>query len=200
MFRRLSTTALFVASSLVVPCVVADEVRYYEKDGLTYCETRRTVEEKVPEVAWQDATRTVYRPQYTTETRDVVRTTLTPVTEYTLQPYWVNRWNPFTEPSLAYQYVPRTRWEARSEVVKTPMQCCRMVPDTQSVRTPVTQWKTVQREYTTRVAVGPSSTPKVGSQQETSVARRDQIGGISRLDKSGPPPLQFPSQADSTTR
>ena len=41
--------AALAASLLGAGSAQSDEVRYFEKDGVTYCETRRMVEHRVPE-------------------------------------------------------------------------------------------------------------------------------------------------------
>ena len=42
---------------------------------------------------------------------------LAPVVEYKWEPRVQGRWNPFRPPTVAYQHVPHTCWEARNEVV-----------------------------------------------------------------------------------
>jgi len=165
----------------------ADEVRYYERDGVTYCETRRTVQERVPQSRMEDRTQTVYREECTTEMRETTRVHRTPVTEYRWEAYWVGRWNPLVKPYLAYRYVPRTHWQERTEVVKVPVAIRRSVPETRTVRQPVAGWRTVQREVVSRVAVAgtPTATPLTPI-QAPALARRGQIGGVSRVD--GAPP------------
>ncbi len=171
--------------TLAVAGARAEDVRYYEKDGVTYCETRRTVTQRVPQTTWQEAPRTVYYDQVATENRQAVRTTWVPVTEYALESYWVNRWNPFAEPYRAYEYVPRTRWEPRTEQVQVPVACRRLVPQTQTVRTPVTTWQTVEQEIVTRVAVRtPAPVAPADPNPAPVIARRDAFGGIGRLDDS----------------
>ncbi|MCR4411331.1 MAG: hypothetical protein NUV77_02770 [Thermoguttaceae bacterium] len=137
----------------------ADEIRYFEHNGITYRETRRTIDQAAPQVRYQDCQQTYYREQVVQETREVVRTWWTPVTEYRWETYWVNRWNPFAEPYQAARYVPHTRWERRTEVVQVPVVCRRLVPETQVVRVPVGAWCNSPQEVVTRVAVSgiPSS-------------------------------------------
>ncbi len=181
--HRLVTAAL-AGWLLATGLAWGDEVRYYEQDGVTYRETRRTVEQQVPASRMEERTETVYREQFTTEWQDTVRTCWSPVTEYRWEAFWVDRWNPFAQPSLAYRYVPRTYWEKRIETVQVPVSTRRLVPETRTVRRPVAGFRTVQREVVSRVAVRGPSRP---APAETPVlAQRDQIGGISRLDTDPP--------------
>jgi hypothetical protein len=80
------------------------------------------------------ATRPVFRQEVTTETREMLRTRWEPVTDWTLESRWVNRYNPFAEPYLEHRYVPRTRWQAKTDVVRVPVECRRLVPEIQPVR------------------------------------------------------------------
>lgn len=165
----------------------AEEVRYYEKDGVTYRETRQTVEERVPETRLEERAQTVYRSEPVTETKETVRTCWAPVTEYTWEAFWVGRWNPLAQPYLAYRYIPRTRWEQKSETVKTPVTTYRVVPETQKVQLPVTTYRTVQKEVITRVAVsGRPTNVSPQTNQPAVIAQRQQVGGLRRLDSDPP--------------
>ena len=136
---RHSCFVLFAAGlALVAVETRAEEVRYYEQNGVTYREVRRVVEERIPETKLQDCTRTVYREQVTCENKDVVRTYWLPVTDCHWQTRWINYGNPFAPAYQVLEYVPTTRWESRTECVKMPVECRRMVPEVQTVQTPVT--------------------------------------------------------------
>ncbi len=121
---------------------------YYEENGVTYREVRQTVRCPVPETKVQESEQTIYRPQWKTETRDVVRTYHVPITEYRWEAYWQGRFNPFAQPYLAQRLVPSTRWETRTETVKVPSTVYSVVPEKSVVRSPVTTWKTVERQVT----------------------------------------------------
>ena len=213
--------------------VVADEVRYYEQNGVTYCETRRVVQQRVPQTRIEQRPQTVYRQEFATEVRETPRTYWTPVTEYQTQTYLAGRWNPFATPHFEYRTVPTVRWEQKTEVVRTPVTCQKLVPETKTVSCPVTTWQTIDQEVISRFAVTgrpsaanvasrPVSAPSVSTAannlsppatlappagwassattarpapvapltpvETPQVARRDQIGGVSRLD--GDPPRQ----------
>jgi hypothetical protein len=180
-------------AAAVITCLVGtpsaggDEVRYYEKDGVTYRETRQVVRRPVCETQFRPSTQTVYREEQTSELRETQRTWWSPVTEYRCEAYWVGRWNPLVEPCLAYRMVPRTRWEQRTEVLQVPVTCRRLVPETRTVQVPVSTRRMVDEEVITRVAVGGvrSAAPVVLSPTPT-VSRPERVGGVARLDKDPP--------------
>jgi len=175
--------AALAASLLGAGSARGDEVRYFEKNGVTYCETRRTVEHRVPESRMEERTETAYRQRLTTEMQDSTRTEWTPRTEYRWEAYWVGRWNPLVRPSVAYRYVPRTHWEPRTVTVQVPVNVYRSMPETRTVRQPVARWRTEQREEVSLVAVRqrPTGSP-LAPLDSPVLARRGAIGGISRLD------------------
>ncbi len=132
MIRRYKTLLL---SAWFGVCLVAgtepartQEIRYFERDGITYREVLG-----VPPVAQitqnPQCAPIVYRPQIYIENRAIVRTYWLPVTEYRWETRWVNRWNPFAEPYQELRYVPVTRWEYRTEVVEVPVACQRWVAE-----------------------------------------------------------------------
>jgi hypothetical protein len=81
-----------------------------------------------------ERTTRVYREVYSTETREYERIVQVPVTEYEWEPYWVNRWNLFATPYIAYRLTPRTRLELRTELVRAPITSSRLVPVERTVR------------------------------------------------------------------
>jgi hypothetical protein len=190
---------LIIAAPLMAAASLsADEVRYYQENGVTYQETRRVVQRQVAETQVQSCPRTVFREQVTSEVRDQVRSCWCPVTECRCETRWVGCWNPFMEPYPVSRAVPTTRWELRSEVAKVPVTTRQLVPETQYVQVPVTTYRTVAEEVVSRVPIaGPTmavaaapplmpAVPYVAAGQPT-LARRDQYGGISRLGQSDLP-------------
>jgi hypothetical protein len=164
-----------------------DEVRYVQEGGVLYRETHRVVQRPIVETQTQETTRTVYREQATTEMRDTVRTCWTPVTEYQCEAYVANRWNPLATPYLTYRMVPRTRWECRNETVKVPVTTRSLVPETQTVRKPVTVCRMEKRALIDRVAVGrPASSSQSVVSQPPAATVYQQIGGVARLDRDPP--------------
>lgn len=175
---------LFLAS---VSCALANQVRIYEENGITYRETRRTVRRPVVDTEMRDCTRTVYREKWNTEMRRSTRTCWTPVTECRCEAEWVGRWNPFVEPYLVYRPTARTRWEPREEVVEVPVNTRQLFPETKTVRVPVTTHRIVDEEVVTRVALSPRSpsglTPVAPS--STFNAGRP-VGGMAQLENDPP--------------
>ena len=197
-------TVLIVALVLVASSATADQVRYFQQNGVTYCETTRTVQRPVCETTMQQTTRTVYKQQYYTETKDVTQTSWCPVTTYQPETYWVGRWNPFVEPYLQTRWVPQTTWQQRSEVVKVPVSCCKLVPESQQVQVPVSTQKMVSEEVVvSRVAVSapapcvpqPAATPvytvsptpaQMYPANPAYIRSGEQVGGIARLNQDPP--------------
>lgn len=113
--------------------------------GNIYRRIQRTIEKPVSEVQTQVRERTIYRPQVVTQMRSQHRTIYSPTVQYELQAQWHNRWNPFVQPSLGYAYVPRTRWEARSETIQHPVTATQWVAEKQTDAIP-TQVTRMQRD------------------------------------------------------
>lgn len=191
MLRQFAFSALAV-SLLGLQSASAEQVRYYAENGVTYRETRRTVSQRVPEVAYREEARTVYREEVCSENRQMQRVCWQPVTQWKLESNWVNRWNPLAQPYIEHRYVPETRLEPKAETVCVPVQSRRLVPQTQTVRVPVTTYRTVDREIVSRCVVGalpgpapeasPSLSPSPLNPWGTSPNAALQYGGIARLD------------------
>ena len=201
MMRRHAPLFVFIVIAVCAASSRAQEVVYYEENGVTYRETRQTVRCPVAETKIQESEQTVYRPQWKTETRDVVRTYHVPITEYRWEAYWQGRFNPFAQPYLAQRLVPSTRWEPRTETVKVPTTSYTVVPEKSVVRTSVTTWKTIERQVTARqpvagriVASAATPAPTTStSVQAASTSAPGQAngngsiyGGVANLD-NGPP-------------
>jgi len=195
MICRPATAVVLLALAACAPRSRAQEVVYYEENGVTYRETRQLIRCPVAETKIQESEQTVYRPQWKTETRDLVRTYHVPVTEYRWEAYWQGRFNPFVQPYLAQRLVPSTRWETRTETVKVPTTSYSVVPEKSVVRTPVTTWKTVERQVTARVPVAgrivassTTSSPSgaTGAQAASAGGASPGMGGVARLDADPP--------------
>ncbi len=156
----------------------ADDVRYYEDKGITYRETTHTVQRPILETHYVDQQQTVYTQQPITQVQTLQRTVQTPVVEYVTEPYLANRWNPFATPYQAYHTVLRVRWVARVEQVQTPVVQYNAVPQTQTVKVPVTTQRMAEEQQISRVAVAsrPATSGATGSdpfaQNNTAVASR----------------------------
>jgi hypothetical protein len=144
-----------VAPLAVAASVRADDVTYFEKNGVTYRETHTKVQRPITELRYNDQRRTVYREQLNTSTQTVNRTYHAPVTEYQTRSKLVGRWNPFVrQPYYEHTQVPVTRWQQRSEAVQVPVTTRSIVPETTTVRVPVASTRIVEDEVIHRVAVG----------------------------------------------
>ena len=136
---------------LAAGCRLGEDVRYFVENGVTFAETTRMVRRPVIETNFEEGPqRTVYRRQCQTEIRDTYRTVMVPVTEYRRESRWVGRWNPFVEPYLVEYNVPRTRWEPRTEVVKTPVVKAELVAETVTERVPVITRRVVEQPVVSR--------------------------------------------------
>jgi len=201
--------AMMAAIWLSPGLAVADEVRYYEQNGVTYRETRRVVHRPVYQTEMRTQQRTTYRAEQTTETREVTQNRWTPVTECCWEPVWINRWNPFADPYLAYRPVTRTRWETACETVQQPRTVTRWVPETKTVEVPVTVQRMVPEEVVTRVAVGtaPTSRTMIANGGRLAPIPRPAgnstgvtVGGVARLESDPPRQGARTAWRPSTTR
>ena len=192
---RFGKIALLV-SYLAATAAAADDVRYYQQNGVTYRETRTVVKQPVNDVQYRDLQHTFYRDRYTTEMRDVVRNRYVPITRYVWQPRWHGQWNILQGPHLAYHLVPYTNWEIRQQTIRVPTTRHEIIPETHTVRVPQTNLRYEDRVQITRVPVGPSA-PHFSSataQHSTPLFRlptqnagqREVYGGIARLDEDPP--------------
>ncbi len=86
--------------------------------GVVYQKIHRTVERPVLATEMTTQENTVYRPDTVVDVIPETRTSYTPVVRYDWEPRWRGRWNPFVQPTLQYEPVARTHWEARNETVE----------------------------------------------------------------------------------
>jgi hypothetical protein len=131
----------------------AADTRYYQENGVTYRETRYTVQHPVAETQLAEQQHTVYRQRDDIQLQDSVRKYQIPVTEYRTETYWKNRWNPFAQPYLASRVVPVTRWETRAEAIKIPVARRQLVPEIVATRVPITSTRMVNEDIISRVPV-----------------------------------------------
>lgn len=175
----LSMCVLPFAKPAAAQQATGSNVRYYEENGVTYQETHHTFQRQIPETQLQPQTRTVLRSQTKTDMHDIVRTVQVPITEYKMEVYYQNRFNPFVQPTPAYRYVPVTRYEARTEVTRVPVTRNEVTPTTETYHVPITTYRTVPESSTHRVAVG---TRPAGTDSGAVMAR----GGSSGSGGLGP--------------
>jgi uncharacterized protein YcfJ len=171
-----------IAGALAMPALAADEVKTYEKDGVKYQEVRRVVQRPITETHYEPRQVTTYRERYTTDMQQVQRTYQAPVTQQQWVPGYQRSWNIFAPPVLSYRLVPVTHWETRTENVRVPVTKREMIPEQVTQHVPVTNQRIVQDEHVSTYAVGtvPGS---AGSSSDTStMANRDDMGGVNKLD------------------
>ena len=168
-----SLTAVFGAAAA---SSFGDGVRYYEENGVTYRETRQTVQRPVWVTRYEQRQQTVYQPRVTTELRDSYRTYQVPITEYRWETRWHGRWNPFVRPYTTQEMVPVTRFECRTEATKVPVARTEWVPETRVVQVPVVTQQIVSDEVVRRVVVSVAP-PKLGPSN---------VGGVARLESDPP--------------
>lgn len=162
--------ALLAGLSVGLPTLSADETRYYVENGVTYRETRQTLQHPVHVTELQNRQQTVWRPRVTSETREVTRSWYVPITEYSWQQRWERGWNPFAQPVLTQRYVPTTRWELRTEVVKAPVNRYDYVQESATVQSPVAVQRMAERQIITRVAMGPAAPSSGGAANSSQIA------------------------------
>ena len=146
-------------------------------DGVTYRVTRRVVTRAVPSTEIQTREEKFYQPRIATEYQSYPQTYVTPVTQYR----WVSRlrgwWNPLGQPYWTHHLEPHTYWAPTSATVQVPVARTEWVEGTRSIQTPVTTYRNVQEEYTSRVAVSVSP----GSTAPRTFASQDSATSIATL-------------------
>jgi hypothetical protein len=193
--HRVRIVAVALLSSLAsLSGAWADDVTYFEKDGVTYRETRRKVTRPVTELQYQDRPQTVLRDQVNYGTQNMIRTYQVPVTEYQPVTRMVGRWNPFIrQPYYEQRQVPVTRWETRSDTVQVPVSTRQTVADTVTAKVPVYSTRVVEDEIISRVAVGTRPNTSVASAPTTTIASAPITTTIS------PPPTRYAPASSSPT-
>lgn len=183
----------FVGS--MVTTATAQEVRFYQENGVTYQETKRTVQRPIVEGRWENREETVYVEQAQTELHPSTRVVRRPVTEWGWQARLKNRWNPLSQPYYAYEWAPSTRYEYQNETVHYPVVVRSVVPEKRSRQVYVTAQRVVNEEHVSRVAVNPTA-PR--STDPFAPPGTTYVGGVRRLDQ--PPRVGSAQWVPSGTR
>lgn len=195
--RRVPRLVGLLCLPLVACQAAAEESTTYERgaDGVTYRVTRNLVDRVVPQTQIETREEKTFQPQMTTRYQPTQQTYLTPVTQYRWVSRMKGRWNPFSKPYWTHQLEPFTHWESKQTTVQTPVTSTEWVEQRRVVQVPVTTYKKVKEEFTSRVAMdgiaAPPSTVEPRSLspdgRATSIASRplSNIGG-QRL-QSDPP-------------
>ncbi len=164
----------------------AQEVQTDPQTGVQYQITGRQVSQRiVPETHLEQRPYTVYTERLSTEYQPQYHTSYSPVTEYSWEPYMANRWNPFSQPTVAYHYVPHTRWDMRTEETQIPLTRHDFVPEQRTQTVAVSTQRVVNEEHITRVAMsgGNSNDPFASRTASTSGTP---IGGVATLQQDPP--------------
>jgi hypothetical protein len=169
-------------------CFAQDSSGYYTDPatGVVYRKVQRTIERPVVETQVQTQESTVYRPETVVSSRPETRTVYTPVVSYGWEPRLTNRWNPFSQPTVVYQHLPRTHWEARSETVNRQEVQTNWVAERRKVDVPQ-QIVRIQREEKTdyepvgKVASPTQATPP-NSAESAIAARLRPMDGNTRIE------------------
>jgi hypothetical protein len=145
--------------------VRADEVQFYQENGITYRETRRLAQRTVYETQYQPRQKVRFRWQPKGEMHDEVRSYAVPITENRVETRLVGRWNPFVrQPYTVQKVVPVTRYEYRTSTVRVPTthRSLLPVPVNETVAVPAT--RQVTDVIVSRVAVSaPGGAPLPGA-------------------------------------
>ncbi len=169
----------------LAPAALADDVEYFEKDGIRYQRIRQVTQRPITDVRYEPRESNVYRERFTTDLHETTRTYQVPVTEQQWVPGYQRTWNLLAPPVLSYRLMPVTRWETRTETVKVPLTRREVVPEKQTVQVPVYNTRYAQEEVVRHVAVG---TVGSGSGSAASVARSD--GGSGAASEEEPAPRE----------
>jgi hypothetical protein len=149
-----SITAALLLSALAASGLQAQDVRYFEKDGIRYQETRQVLQRPITETRYEQRESTIMRERYTTDMQEVQRTYQVPVTEQQWVPGYQRTWNLFAPPVLSYRLMPITRWEMRSETVRIPVTKREVIPEKQVQQIPVTNTRLAEEEIVRRSPLG----------------------------------------------
>ena len=174
--------AVGLLASFLPPLELHGETRYVQENGVEYREVRRIERKPMTKVEYEERERTVYKEEVTHDVRETARSVYVPVTEYRWEAEWRNRWNPFGEPYLVQRLVPRTHWEAREELVQTPVVQRRLIPEKRLEKVAVIRPYIVEEQV---VVSRQQVSPGTGNALPM-VAERTAIGGVSRLESDPP--------------
>lgn len=146
--------AILVLTALVAPGVRADEVTYFEKDGIKYQKIRQVNQRPITELRYEQQQSTAYRERYTTDLQESHRTYQVPVTEQQWVPGYQRTWNLLAPPVLSYRLMPVTRWETRSETVRIPITKREVYPETVTHQVPKYSTRYAEEEVVRHVPIG----------------------------------------------
>ena len=181
MIRRKACAAMLLLS--MATTAYGEEREYTDANGVMWREFTQERQKLIPETKIEERKQTVLVEQVNTEQQTSFQTYQVPITEYYWEPYWANRWNPFSQPYLAYRYVPRTRYETRTAEIKMPVTQRKLVPQERTVQVPVTTMRAVTEKTHHTIALGMKQ-PTL-SQGGAQIASKPTVAGTTKLDNDG---------------
>jgi hypothetical protein len=169
--------------------------------GIVYRKVTKTIETPVVETTVSSSDQTVYRPQTVTETRPHSRTVYCPVVEYKMEPRVYGRWNPFKQPSVGYQNVPHTSWEARNQVVHRTKTRTEWVAERRTVDVPTRVVRMQREQKVDYEPVGRVSQPSLGpsSANAALAARLQPLHSSIAIEPIGSPSIYTAPRIASST-
>jgi hypothetical protein len=155
--------ATLAIGGLALASARADEVTYFEKDGIRYQKIRQVNQRPITELRYEQRESTAYRERYTTDMQETQRTYQVPVTEQQWVPGYQRTWNLLAPPVLSYRLMPVTRWETRTDTVRVPITRRDVIPEKQVQQVPVYNTRYAEEETVRHVAIGTvgNGTPSV---------------------------------------
>ncbi len=180
MIHRKLIVASLALGALVTASLRADEVEYFDQNGVRYQKIRQVTQKPISETRYESRQYTTYQPRYTTDLQESVRTYQVPVTEQQWVPGYQRTLNIFAPPVLSYRLVPVTRWETRTETVRVPITRQDYVAQQRVEQIPITTQRLAQETHEHVIPIGPS-----GSGAPL-VANSNSASGGTRLDNSQP--------------
>lgn len=197
---------LAVAAFAQAPAAAGSSPYYTDPaTGIVYRKVHRTIERPVVQTEVTPQESTIYRPETVVEVTPETRTVYTPVVSHGWEPRVRGRWNPFVQPTLQYEHVPRTHWEARSETVERRQTRTHWVTERRRVEVPqqvvrMQREQKVDYEAVGRVAPQQATPPNsVQSTEAAIVARLRPIDAATPFAPfSGNPSTSYPIVASGT--
>jgi len=174
------------------------EDRTFEENGVLYKEVRRTVKRPVATVRNETKKVTTYKHDYTTEMQEVNHTVWVPVTQYRWESFHYPRLNLFSPVGTGWRMVPEVRFAPQAASTRYPVTRRELVPETRTIEVPKRSLGFVEREETSRIALGPAARQRSRTvtsephplRPEAIVADRRNdmgaVGGVSRVQNDPP--------------
>jgi hypothetical protein len=185
MIRASSTVVALVCGAIFAATLQAQQPRVYDENGIRYQETTQVIQRLIPETRYEQRENTVFRPKYTTDMHDSVRTYQVPITQQQWVPGYQRTWNIFAPPVLSYRLLPVTRWETRTETVRVPVTKCEYIPEKQVQQVPITNTRLAEERIVRRVPIGTTA-------GGTAVARNESTTSTADASQESNPPSTSP--------